>query len=156
MKIERYVDYYCKCCEYAEDSGITITVESTGYSNSPVTSADECLKILRQIPELRLTFDQGNVATADAPFEVQVIRVESIAATFKESPLLQPYGGPLAVYPGPDNNLKSSQTLYRVDLEILDENKPISGRVLQVNLESKQQLYKKVLSFIISFFRRNF
>ena len=67
--LERYVDYYGKCCEYAEGSGVTITVESTGFRNSPVTSADECLKILRQIPELRLTFDQGNVATADDPFE---------------------------------------------------------------------------------------
>ena len=101
---------------------------------------------------------KGKAYLQDAlsPFEVQVIRVESIAATFKKSPLLQPYGGPLAVYPGTDNNLKSSQTLYRVDLAITDEIKPIPGRVLQIHLESKQQLYKKVLSFIISFFRRNF
>lgn len=91
-----------------------------------------------------------------SPFRVKVIRVETIAAAFKASSLLQPYGGPLAVYHGPDNNLKSSQTLYRVDLEILDENKPIPGRVLQVNLESTQQLYKKILPFIISFFHRNF
>lgn len=64
---QRYIDYYGKCCEYAAGSGVTLTLESTGFDISPITSADECLEILRAVPELRLTFDQGNVATADDP-----------------------------------------------------------------------------------------
>lgn len=67
--LTRYIDYYGKCCEYAKGSGVTLTVESTGYGNSPITTADECLEVLRQVPDLRLTYDQGNVATADDPIE---------------------------------------------------------------------------------------
>ena len=65
----RYIDYYARCCEYAVGSGVTLTLESTGYHNSPITTADECLEVFRQVPDLRLTYDQGNVATADDPVE---------------------------------------------------------------------------------------
>ncbi len=64
---QRYIDYYGRCCEYAQGSGVTLTLESTGYVNSPITTADECLEVLEQVPDLRITFDQGNVATAVDP-----------------------------------------------------------------------------------------
>lgn len=66
---KRYIDYYAKCCEYAKSSNITLTLESTGYHNSPITTADECLEVLKQVPDLRITFDQGNVATVEDPVE---------------------------------------------------------------------------------------
>ncbi len=66
---KRYTDYYARSCEYAKGSGVTLTVESTGFLNSPIVTADECLEILRQVPDLRVTFDQGNVATADDSIE---------------------------------------------------------------------------------------
>lgn len=66
---KRYIDYYARCCEYAKGSGVTLTLESTGYHNSPITTADECLEVLQQVPDLRLTYDQGNIATADDPIE---------------------------------------------------------------------------------------
>ena len=64
---KRYAEYYARGIEWAKGSGVTLTLESTGYFNSPITTADECLEILHQVPGLKLTFDQGNVATADDP-----------------------------------------------------------------------------------------
>ena len=64
---KRYAEYYAQGCELAKASGVQLTLESTGFLQSPITTADECLEILRQIPDLRVTFDQGNVATADDP-----------------------------------------------------------------------------------------
>ncbi|MBE6368950.1 MAG: sugar phosphate isomerase/epimerase [Lentisphaerae bacterium] len=63
----RYLDYYGNALELAQKAGVTLTLESTGYINSPITTADECLELLRQLPGLKLTFDQGNVATAEDP-----------------------------------------------------------------------------------------
>jgi len=64
---KRYTEYFAAACELAKKAGVQLTLESTGFVNSPITTADECLEILRQVPDLRVTFDQGNVATADDP-----------------------------------------------------------------------------------------
>ena len=66
---KRYIEYYAQGCELAAQTGVTLTLESTGYHNSPITTAEECLEVLKQVPELRVTYDQGNVATADDPLE---------------------------------------------------------------------------------------
>ena len=64
---KRYAEYYAAGCELAKAAGVQLTLESTGFLESPITTAEECLEILKQIPDLRVTFDQGNVATADDP-----------------------------------------------------------------------------------------
>ena len=64
---KRYAEYYAKGVELAQKAGVVLTLESTGYDNSPITTAEECLEILQQVPGLKVTFDQGNVATADDP-----------------------------------------------------------------------------------------
>jgi sugar phosphate isomerase/epimerase len=66
---KRYTEYYAKAYELSSKAGVTLTLESTGFPNSPITTADECLEILNQVPGLMVTFDQGNVATADDPIE---------------------------------------------------------------------------------------
>ena len=66
---KRYAEYYAKGCELAQKAGVTLTLESTGFHNSPITTADECLEILKQVPGLKVTYDQGNVATAADPCE---------------------------------------------------------------------------------------
>ena len=63
----RYLDYFGRAVELAKKSGVTLTLESTGFGNSPITTADECLELLDALPDLMLTFDQGNVATAEDP-----------------------------------------------------------------------------------------
>ena len=64
---KRYAEYFFRAHELAKQAGVTLTLESTGYHNSPITTADECLEILKQVPGLKITFDQGNVATAEDP-----------------------------------------------------------------------------------------
>lgn len=66
---KRYAEYFAKGCELAKSCGVQLTLESTGYKNSPITTAGECLEILEQVPDLRVTYDQGNVATADDPLK---------------------------------------------------------------------------------------
>ena len=64
---KRYTEYYARACELSKAAGVQLTLESTGFRTSPITTAEECLEILQQVPDLRVTFDQGNVATADDP-----------------------------------------------------------------------------------------
>ncbi|MBQ9501772.1 MAG: sugar phosphate isomerase/epimerase [Lentisphaeria bacterium] len=66
---KRYAEYFARGYELAHSAGVTLTLESTGYHNSPITTAGECLEILRQVPGLKITFDQGNVATAEDPVQ---------------------------------------------------------------------------------------
>lgn len=63
----RYLDYFGRAVELAKKANVTLTLESTGYGNSPITTADECLELLNALPDLMVTFDQGNVATAEDP-----------------------------------------------------------------------------------------
>lgn len=62
-----YIEYYVQAYELAKDAGVTLTLESTGFGNSPITTAAEVLEVLQAVPGLKLTFDYGNVATADDP-----------------------------------------------------------------------------------------
>ena len=64
---KRYAEYFARGCELAKSSGVQLTLESTGFAKSPIITAEECLEILNQVPDLKVTFDQGNVATADDP-----------------------------------------------------------------------------------------
>lgn len=64
---KRYAEYFAKAYELSSKTDVTLTLESTGFVDSPITTADECLEILRQVPGLKVTFDQGNTATADDP-----------------------------------------------------------------------------------------
>ncbi|MBE6376077.1 MAG: sugar phosphate isomerase/epimerase [Lentisphaeria bacterium] len=64
---KRYAGYFAEAYELSAKAGVTLTLESTGFGNSPITTADECLEILHQVPGLKITFDHGNTATADDP-----------------------------------------------------------------------------------------
>ena len=64
-----WIEYYAQAYPLAKEAGITLTLESTGMKNSPIVTADEVLEVIRQVPGLKLTFDQGNTATADDPLE---------------------------------------------------------------------------------------
>ncbi len=62
-----WIEYYAQACPLAKAAGVQLTVESTGYEFSPITTGDEVMEVLRQVPDLRVTFDHGNTATADDP-----------------------------------------------------------------------------------------
>jgi len=67
--IEAWTEYYSQAYPLAKQAGITLTLESTGIIDSPITTADEVLYVLDAVPGLKLTFDYGNTATADDPDE---------------------------------------------------------------------------------------
>ena len=64
-----WTEYYAQACPLAQEAGITLTLESTGYRHSPITTADEVLEVLGQVPGLKVTYDHGNTATADDPVQ---------------------------------------------------------------------------------------
>lgn len=64
---KEYAEFYAEACPLAIAAGVTLTLESTGYGNSAIVGAEECLEILNQVPGLRVTFDPGNVATLEDP-----------------------------------------------------------------------------------------
>ncbi len=62
---KKWIGYFQAALPVAQDAGITLTAESTGFDVSPITTADEMLELLTQVPGMKLTFDNGNIATAD-------------------------------------------------------------------------------------------
>lgn len=64
-----WIEYYAQALPMAQEAGIILTLESTGFGNSPITTADEVLEVIRQVPGLKVTFDHGNTATADDPLQ---------------------------------------------------------------------------------------
>ncbi len=64
-----WIEYYAKACPLAKAAGVQLTLESTGMPNSPIITVSEVLEVLHAVPGLRLTFDHGNIATAEDPAE---------------------------------------------------------------------------------------
>lgn len=62
-----WTEYYAQALPLARKAGVTLTLESTGMRQSPIVTADEVLEVLRAVPGLKVTYDHGNVATADDP-----------------------------------------------------------------------------------------
>ncbi|MCQ2378544.1 MAG: sugar phosphate isomerase/epimerase [Victivallaceae bacterium] len=66
---KRFIDFYGKAYEWSKKTPVQLTMESTGFLKSPITTAKECLEVLCAVPGLKLTFDIGNAATAEDPCE---------------------------------------------------------------------------------------
>lgn len=62
---KRWIDFYAWAVPVGKAAGVQITCEPTGCINSPITTAEEMKEVLDAVPELKLTFDVGNMATAD-------------------------------------------------------------------------------------------
>jgi len=60
-----WTGFYAQIQPLAQAAKVTLTVESTGYLNSPITTADEVLEVLHAVPGLMCTLDAGNMATAE-------------------------------------------------------------------------------------------
>jgi sugar phosphate isomerase/epimerase len=132
-----WIDYYAQACPLAKAAGIQLTVESTGYDRSPITTGDEVLEVLRQVPDLRVTFDHGNTATADDP----------IAAYHKLAPYIVHFHlKDWKIYPTPQQNttLKRDGRYYAdaligtgdMDLKLFWQNVSAEHKQLYVNLET--------------------
>jgi len=64
---QRYIDGFRAVMPLAKQAGIILTVENFPGQNSPFVTAADFRQAFGQLPDLRLTFDNGNVATAEAP-----------------------------------------------------------------------------------------
>ncbi len=60
-----WIEQFRQMLPIAQQAGITLTFESTALNRSPIITADEALEVLHAVPGLKLTFDNGNVATAE-------------------------------------------------------------------------------------------
>ena len=60
-----WIEFYAQTQPLAQAAGITLTLESTGMRNSPITTTAETLEVLRAVPGLMCTLDPGNMETAE-------------------------------------------------------------------------------------------
>ncbi len=64
---KRWTEYFARAVAMARSYPLTVTLESTGFAQSPITTGEEALAVLREVPGLKVTFDHGNIATAGDP-----------------------------------------------------------------------------------------
>lgn len=63
----KWIEALARVTPMAVQAGITLTFEAMGMYMAPIQSADESLEVLNAIPDMRLTFDTGNVETVENP-----------------------------------------------------------------------------------------
>ena len=74
-----------KAAPWARDAGITLTVENFPGADSPFVIASDFLAAQREIPELKLTFDNGNAFTGENPAEsFRLCAADVVHAHFKD------------------------------------------------------------------------
>lgn len=61
---KQWIGFYTWALPLAQQAGVVLTLEATGLPDSPITTASECLEVLREVPGLKLTLDYGNMLTA--------------------------------------------------------------------------------------------
>ena len=88
--------------------------------------------------------------------KARVTRIDVLDTKLEPSPRLQFFGGPVPVYPTEDNRFTPTQTLYCVELEMLNEIPLSAGRIVSVKINHTEQLYKSISRFILSFFLKEF
>ena len=54
---------------FASEAGVRLTVENFPGASSPFVTADDMLEAVREVPGLRLTYDNGNAFTGEDPAE---------------------------------------------------------------------------------------
>jgi len=65
----RWLNVLSKGVQQARKYGIHLTIENFPGDASPFVVADDMLEAARQVPELKLTYDNGNAASGEEPAE---------------------------------------------------------------------------------------
>jgi len=92
-----------------EEAGVTLTIENFPGASSPFVVADDVLEAVRQVPGLKLTFDNGNAASGEAPGESFARCAEHVVhAHFKD--------WSIADEPAPDRRLMLDGRYYKAAL----------------------------------------
>ena len=88
----------------------------------------------------------------------KVTEIDPIPAKVKNSPLLQMYGGELAVFPDETNpgEFYSAQALYRVEIQPDEEMDAVflHGRTVRAKVHRRDILANEIWSFLVTAFRR--
>ena len=71
IKRDEFLTFWIDALEHiapvCENAGITLTVENYPGKNSAFVTAEDFLKAKRRIPQLKLTYDNGNAASGENP-----------------------------------------------------------------------------------------
>ena len=62
-----YIKGLARFSSYVQEAGLTLTIENFPGARSPFVTADDVLTAVREVPGLRLTFDNGNAAGGEDP-----------------------------------------------------------------------------------------
>jgi len=92
-----------------EDAGLTLTIENFPGADSPFVIADDVLEAVREVPGLKLTFDNGNAASGEDPGESFARCAEHVVhAHFKDWAIVDD--------PAPDRRLMLDGRYYKAAL----------------------------------------
>lgn len=92
-----------------QDAGLTLTIENFPGASSPFVVADDVLEGIRQVPGLKLTFDNGNAASGEPPGESFARCAEHVVhAHFKDWTVVDE--------PAPDRRLMLDGRYYKAAL----------------------------------------
>lgn len=64
-----WIDALKQIAPLAEDAGVILTVENFPGAGSAFVTADDYLQAKREVPSLKLTYDNGNAASGEDPVE---------------------------------------------------------------------------------------
>jgi sugar phosphate isomerase/epimerase len=66
---KNWIDGLGEVAVLAEDAGLVLTVENFPGVESPFVTASDLLEAIKEVPDLRITFDNGNAFTGEDPAE---------------------------------------------------------------------------------------
>ena len=91
----RFIEGFRESVGFAHSAGITMTIENFPGAKSPFVISSDVLEAIREVPGLKLTFDNGNVLTGGENVAVSFMRCADhvVHAHFKDWVLAQPGRG---------------------------------------------------------------
>ena len=138
---------------YFMPSGLVIGEIVSGDTVILAYANEQEVKLLKK--DQKVTVSLPDVFTT---IKGRIREIDPIPAKITNTPLLQMYGGELAVFPDETKpgELYSAQALYRV--EILPETKVgdvfLHGRTVRVKVHRRDMLINEIWSFMVTAFRR--
>jgi sugar phosphate isomerase/epimerase len=95
----RYIEGFARAVPFAREAGVNLTVENFPGALSPFVTAADFLEAKRKVPDLRLTFDSGNVFTGgeDPAASFRLCAGDVVHAHFKDWTHPEPSAGMLGL-----------------------------------------------------------
>jgi hypothetical protein len=138
---------------YFMANGLVIGEIVSGRSIVYAYATEQEVKMLKKGQKVTVTLPDSFTS-----IKGKIKEIDPIPAKLKNTPLLQMYGGELAVFPDETNpgEFYSAQALYRV--EILPEKEMdavfLHGRTVRAKVHRRDILANEIWSFLVTAFRR--